>query len=164
MKQQLRVGVIGCGAIGREHLRRLTDVVPETIVTGVADYFLPAAQSAAEMFHCTAFQTGEDLIASPDVDAVVVTSADPSHAAYVLEAIRHNKFVFCEKPLAQTAEECQQIIAAEQAAGKKLVQVGFMRRYDRGYMAMKHAISSNEIGAPLMIHAAHRNHVAGTGL
>lgn len=126
MKQQLRVGVIGCGAIGREHLRRLTDVVPETIVTGVADYFLPAAQSAAEMFHCTAFQTGEDLIASPDVDAVVVTSADPSHAAYVLEAIRHNKFVFCEKPLAQTAEECQQIIAAEQAAGKKLVQVGFM--------------------------------------
>lgn len=157
MKQQLRVGVIGCGAIGREHLRRLTDVVPETIVTGVADYFLPAAQSAAEMFHCTAFQTGEDLIVSPDVDAVVVTSADPSHAAYVLEAIRHNKFVFCEKPLAQTAEECQQIIAAEQAAGKKLVQVGFMRRYDRGYMAMKHAISSNEIGAPLMIHAAHRN-------
>ena len=64
-----------------------------------------------------------------------ITSADPSHAGYVLECLKHKKYVFCEKPLAQTAADCEKIMQAELACGKRLVQVGFMRRSDRGYAA-----------------------------
>lgn len=157
MNDKIRVGVIGCGAIGREHIRRLSSVVPETEVAAVTDFIPETAKAVAEQYGAAFFQTGEELIASPDVDAVLITSADPSHAGYVLECLKYNKYVFCEKPLAQTAADCEKIIQAEQKCGRRLVQVGFMRRYDRGYEEMKRVIESGSLGTPLMIHAAHRN-------
>jgi myo-inositol 2-dehydrogenase/D-chiro-inositol 1-dehydrogenase len=65
--------------------------------------------------------------------------------------------VFCEKPLAPSSDACQRIMDAEVAAGRRLVQVGFMRRYDAGYRAMKATLDDGGIGAPLLMHCAHRN-------
>lgn len=156
--KELRIGVIGCGAIGREHIRRLNNLVAGATVVAVADFFPEAAEKVAASYPgIKAYKTGEELIASSEVDAVVITSSDESHAGYVLECVNANKFVFCEKPLAQTAADCEKIMAAEQKAGHRLLQVGFMRRYDRGYAAMKEMIASGKLGAPLMIHACHRN-------
>lgn len=157
MDNKVRVGVVGCGAIGRDHIRRLTGLVAETEVVAVADFVPEAAQAVAKQYGAKFYATGEELIAAPEVDAVLITSADPSHAGYVLECLKHKKYVFCEKPLAQTAEDCLKIMKAEMDCGKRLVQVGFMRRYDRGYAAMQKMIAGGELGAPLMIHAAHRN-------
>ena len=128
----LNIGVIGCGAIGRDHIRRLTDLVPGCQVVACADYFEEAAIKVAAQYEgMKAYKTGEELIAAPEVQAVVITSSDPSHAGYVLEALKAGKQVFCEKPLAQSAADCEKIIVAETAHGKRLVQVGFMRHYDR---------------------------------
>ena len=102
------------------------------------------------------FATGEELIASAEVDAVLVTSWGATHEQYVLAAIAAGKPCFCEKPLATTAEGAKRIVDAEVAHGKRLVQVGFMRRYDAGYRMLKQVVDS-EIGQPLMVHAAHRN-------
>ena len=153
----LKIGVIGCGAIGRDHIRRLHDLVPGAEVVGCADYFQEAADKVAAQYGIRAYASGEELIASPDVQAILIASSDPSHAGYVLEGLKYGKYVFCEKPLAQNAADCEKIIAAECVHGKRLVQVGFMRRYDRGYAEMKRIIDSGELGAPLMIHACHRN-------
>ena len=65
--------------------------------------------------------------------------------------------MFCEKPLAPTSDACLRIMDAEMAAGRRLVQVGFMRRYDAGYQAMKATLEDGSIGAPLLMHCAHRN-------
>ncbi|GAB0079169.1 Gfo/Idh/MocA family oxidoreductase [Pseudomonas syringae] len=75
----------------------------------------------------------------------------------MLAAIAAGKPVFCEKPLAVTAEGCRHIVEAEIASGRRLVQVGFMRPYDQGYRALKSVIDSGQIGEPLMLHCAHRN-------
>ena len=85
MSKEIKVGVIGCGAIGRQHIARLMNTIPETRVVAVADYYQPSAQAVAEQYGITCCATGEELIALPEVDAVLVTSADPSHAGYVLE-------------------------------------------------------------------------------
>src|ERR1700750_271103 len=67
------------------------------------------------------------------------------------------KPVFCEKPLATTTDACRRIIDAEVASGGRLVQVGFMRRYDAPYRALKRAIDSGLVGAPVIYYSGHRN-------
>jgi myo-inositol 2-dehydrogenase/D-chiro-inositol 1-dehydrogenase len=153
----VHIGVIGTGMIGQDHIRRLTDVVPGASVVAVADVDAARAKEVGSAVDARALATGYDVINDPLVDAAVVTSWGPTHAEYVLAAIEAGKYVFCEKPLATTAEDCLRIVAAEQAAGRRLVQVGFMRRYDAGYRAMKRVIEGGEIGLPLVMHCAHRN-------
>jgi myo-inositol 2-dehydrogenase/D-chiro-inositol 1-dehydrogenase len=154
----LKVGVIGTGMIGQDHIRRITEVLSGAVITGVADANSEAATAVAERLPtASVFGTGQELIESEDVDAVIVTSWGPTHEEYVLAAIAADKPVFCEKPLATTQEACRRIIDAEVASGRRLVQVGFMRRYDAAYRALKAVIESGDIGAPLMYHSGHRN-------
>jgi myo-inositol 2-dehydrogenase/D-chiro-inositol 1-dehydrogenase len=154
----LRVGVIGTGMIGQDHIRRITEVLSGAEITAVADVNADLArQVAAGLRHATAHAGGQDLIADGDVDAVLVGSWGPTHEEYVLASIAAGKPVFCEKPLATTQLACQNIIDAEVAAGRRLVQVGFMRRYDGAYRALKRVIDSGTIGAPLMYYSGHRN-------
>jgi myo-inositol 2-dehydrogenase/D-chiro-inositol 1-dehydrogenase len=107
-------------------------------------------------------KNSRDVINAADVDALVVTSWGPAHAESVLGAIAAGKMVFCEKPLAPSAAECRKIVDAEIAKGKQFTQVGFMRRYDKGYLQVKEILSSGKTGKPLMIHCAHRNVEKGT--
>ncbi|MFF0156609.1 Gfo/Idh/MocA family protein [Streptomyces sp. NPDC005263] len=153
----VRVGVIGAGMIGQDHIRRLTDVVTGATVTAVTDIDQARAAEVAAHVGAAAPPTGDDLIGSPDVDAVLVTSWGPTHAGHVLTAVAAGKPVFCEKPLATTAEDCLRVVEAERARGRRLVQVGFMRRFDTGYRQMKEVLASGALGNPLIVHCAHRN-------
>jgi myo-inositol 2-dehydrogenase/D-chiro-inositol 1-dehydrogenase len=153
----VRVGVVGAGWIGKEHIRRLTETVTGARVTAVTDIDAARATEAAAPVGARVLPDSAALITSAEVDAVLVTSWGPTHAEHVLHAIAAGKPVFCEKPLATSAEDCLRIIEAEQAHGRRLVQVGFMRRYDVGYRQMKQVIDSGRIGEPLIVHCAHRN-------
>jgi myo-inositol 2-dehydrogenase / D-chiro-inositol 1-dehydrogenase len=154
----VRVGVVGVGMIGQEHIRRLTHVLSGSRVVAVTDVDLDRAKSvAASLTDARVHASGHDLITDDDVDAVVVASWGPTHEEYVLACIEAGKQVFCEKPLATTQEACERIVDAEVATGQRLVMVGFMRRYDDGYRTMKDVIARRDIGTPLMFHSAHRN-------
>ena len=154
----LRVGVIGTGVIGQDHIRRLTQVVSGAEVVAVTDANeLVAEEVASRLPDATLHSSGEDMIADKSVDAVIVCSWGQTHKAYVLAAIAAEKPVFCEKPLATTQEDCRSIIDAEAGHGRRLVQVGFMRRYDESYRALKDVIDSGRIGSPLIYFSSHRN-------
>lgn len=154
----VKIGVIGTGMIGTDHTRRIHDVLTGAEVVALCDYLPENAEKlkAAQAPRAEVFAKGEDLIASEKVDAVLVCSTGSTHEEYVLAAIAAGKPVFCEKPLATTAEGAKRIVDAESKGGKRLVQVGFMRRFDRGYNMLKRTMQE-ELGAPLMIHSAHRN-------
>ncbi|MBD8555145.1 Gfo/Idh/MocA family oxidoreductase [Rhizobium sp. CFBP 8762] len=154
----LRIGVIGTGMIGSDHARRIQTVLAGASIVALSDVNIDGARAVQSEIAPDAvlYSTGEELIASPDVDAVLITSWGGTHAQYVLAAIAAGKPCFCEKPLATTADDARRIVDAEVAYGKRLVQVGFMRRYDAGYRLLKKVVDS-EIGTPLMVHTAHRN-------
>jgi myo-inositol 2-dehydrogenase / D-chiro-inositol 1-dehydrogenase len=155
------VGVIGVGLCGREHARRLGGGLPGARVVAVADADLARARAVAETLPgARALATGAEVIAAAAVDAVVVAAPGAAHEELVLAAIAAGKPVFCEKPLAPTPAACLRLVAAETAAGRRLVQVGFMRRYDAGYLALRRAVDAGEIGPPLLMHCVHRNATA----
>lgn len=154
----VRIGIVGVGTIGLEHVRRLSRRVAGAEVVALADVDVARAERAAsDVPGAQAFASGQELIRADEVGAVVVASWGPSHEEFVLAAIELGKPVFCEKPLAPTVDACRRILDAEMAYGRRLVQVGFMRRYDAGYLAMKRAVDDGTIGVPLMVHCAHRN-------
>jgi len=155
----IKIGIIGIGAIGADHAKRITNSLTGASIVALNDVNLAQAHAVADTLQLNAkvYTDAHELINADDVDAILVTSWGPTHEEFVLSAIAANKYVFCEKPLATTAQGCKNIVDAELKAGKKLVQVGFMRPYDSGYQLLKQAITNGDIGEPLMVHCAHRN-------
>jgi myo-inositol 2-dehydrogenase/D-chiro-inositol 1-dehydrogenase len=154
----LRVGIVGCGVMGKAHARTLHERVRGAEVVAVCDISEESTQEVASLVDgASTFSDYKELINSPEVTAVVVTVPAAYHTDIVLEAIKAGKPVFSEKPLADTAAECKAIVDAETAGGKRLVQVGFMKRYDKGLIQIKELIDSGEFGAPLVVKATQRS-------
>lgn len=153
----LRIGLVGTGGIGRTHIERVNTKLQGGKVVACADPAGAFGLSVAEQFGIKGYEDPIDMINDPEIDAIMCTTADAYHKKYVLASIKAGKYVFCEKPLAAKADECKEIVEAEIAAGKQMVQVGFMRRYDEGYKQLKAAVQSGEYGEALLLHCAHRN-------
>ncbi len=155
--ETLRIGLVGTGGIGRTHIERINTRLQGGRVVACADPAGAFGLSVAEKYGLKGFGDPLDLIRDPDIDAIVCATADACHEPCVLAAIDAGKFIFCEKPLAPKADACRRIVEAEQRAGRKYVQVGFMRRYDSGYLQLKAALESGAYGEALLLHCAHRN-------
>jgi myo-inositol 2-dehydrogenase/D-chiro-inositol 1-dehydrogenase len=164
----VRLGVIGTGIMGADHIDTLHRQVNGADVTMVADLDLGRARAvAAALPGVRATDDGLALIGDPAVDAVVVASADATHADLTMAAVRAGKPVMCEKPLAPTLPECRRVVQAELAAvgagGPSLVSVGFMRRFDPGYRELKSALEAGACGTPLLVHCVSRGVASGPG-
>ena len=153
----VRIGMIGPGGMGQAHIERIHTVIAGGRVVAVSDVDPARAAEVAERIGGVSFATSAELIESPDVDAVMICSFGPAHEVDVLACIAAGKPVLCEKPLTPTSAAALRIMAAEQAAGRRLVTVGFMRRFDASYREMKDLLDSGELGETLMVHCAHRN-------
>lgn len=154
----LRVGVVGAGGMGTRHARNLLTRATGARVVAVADADVERARSlAAECGAGRVYEDGRALVSDPEVDAVVVASPDPTHADYVLACLDAGKPVFCEKPLATRSDQARAIVDREVAVGRRLVQVGFQRRYDAEFRALRRALSEGAVGRPVLYRAWHRN-------
>lgn len=154
----VRVGVIGTGVMGAEHARILRASISGATVTAVADTVYERAQVVAADTGARSFDSAEKLIAAPFVDAVLIASHDSVHAEQVKACLAEGKAVLCEKPLAPTIAECQDIVDLESLmTGNPLVSVGFMRRFHPAYQDLKARLRQGAIGQPLMMLSSHRN-------
>ena len=159
---QLRIGVIGIGGMGGRHVDNLTAEVAAAQVVAVMD--VDEARLKAVADRCGAVHTftdGHKLIDHPDVAAVVIAAPDRFHAELARACIDAGKPVLCEKPLATSAVDAYQVIEAEVASGRRLVQLGFMREYDPVHLKVKQIIASGELGKPLVFRGMHINPTKG---
>jgi myo-inositol 2-dehydrogenase / D-chiro-inositol 1-dehydrogenase len=154
----IRLAIIGAGIMGSDHARIMATEIPGATVQVVCDAAFDRATALAGTVGAVDVLTDPmAAIRRADVDAVVVASPDVTHAPLALACIAAGKPVLCEKPLSPSSAACRQVMAAEMAAGRRWVQVGFMRRYDPSYADMRQALVGGGIGRALMMHNFHRN-------
>ena len=158
--ETLRIGIIGTGNIGTSHARSLAREVSGAEVAWLYDADTARASALADELGANVAPTVEQLVASSD--AVVIASPDALHAEQALLCLDAQRPTLCEKPLAPHVAEAQSVVDAEVELGRRLISLGFMRRFDPGYVALKESLAS--IGEPLLVHNVHRNAFAPYGL
>ncbi|HKS97953.1 MAG TPA: Gfo/Idh/MocA family oxidoreductase [Rugosimonospora sp.] len=161
----VRVGIIGTGIMGTDHARLLCTAVSGATLAAVSDVDTERAAAVARAYPgVRVLAEPAELIADGGVDAVLIASSDQTHEEYVLACLDRRRPVLCEKPLAPSVAGCRRILAAETGVGTRLVSVGFMRRYDPGYLELRDTLRDGRIGAPLLLHCVHRNPSAPPGV
>ncbi|WP_405836483.1 Gfo/Idh/MocA family protein [Streptomyces sp. NBC_01518] len=158
MGDLLGVAVLGAGHMGADHIRRLDQVVSGARVAAVADPDTDRAKEAVAGLDAVAVH--EDAVAAldaPGVEAVLIASPGPAHEEALLAAFARGLPVLCEKPMVPDSTGALRVVEAEARLGRRLAQIGFMRRYDTEYQGLKSLLESGELGRPLMLHCTHRN-------
>jgi myo-inositol 2-dehydrogenase / D-chiro-inositol 1-dehydrogenase len=153
----VRIGVVGTGAMGAAHVRTLSRWVPGARVVRVYDADAARAKEVGETVGATAAASAVGLIEDDSVDAVLIAAPDPLHEELALSCLAAGKPTLCEKPLATSAEGSRRVVDAEVSTGRRLIQVGFMRRYDPAYVELREALLSGTVGAVRSAHCLHRN-------
>ncbi|MBS1301171.1 inositol 2-dehydrogenase [Loktanella sp. SALINAS62] len=144
----VRFGVLGAGRIGQVHARAIASVDGATL-TAIADPVNAAAVSVRDAYGCD-IRTIDEIAASDDVDAVVICTPTDTHADLIEQFVRAGKAVFCEKPVdlsVARVKDCLKTVAAENGT----LMVGFQRRFDPDFQALKQAIDDGKIGDVEMV-------------
>jgi predicted dehydrogenase len=152
---QIRVGLIGAGLIGQLHsmmLRYVADRTEQSVrVVSVADLSHPAAEHLAARWQgAQAFESAEEIIADPSIDAVWICTPTAMHRQICIAAARAGKHIFCEKPLAMTAAEASEMAAAIKASGV-ISQVGLVLRFSPVYNVVKAMFEEDGVGKLLSV-------------
>jgi myo-inositol 2-dehydrogenase/D-chiro-inositol 1-dehydrogenase len=141
----LRLGVLGTGRIGRMHAELIARRVPGAALAAVHDLDLDAAATVAAGLGVPALRDVHELIDSPDVDAVAISTSTETHVELIETAAAAGKPIFCEKPIAQDLEQLDRALAAVDRAGV-LFMVGFNRRFDPAHRSVRDAVASGTVG------------------
>lgn len=150
----LRIGLIGAGGMGSFHARTLA-AMPGVRITAIADAVPAVAEQLAAEVGAESTTDGAGLFVGTDLDGVVVASPDDTHAGLAVAAIAAGMPVLCEKPLATSVEDARRVVDAEAAAGRRLLQLGFMREYDRAHQQLVTALAP--LGSIHHVRCVHTN-------
>ena len=154
----LRIAVVGAGLMGADHIIRINSRIVGAVVTAVVEPDEGRARAAMENApSATWYSSIEDALQAQAIDAVLIATPGQFHEPVLMPVLAAGLPILCEKPLTPDSASALRVVEAEMAAGKKLIQVGFMRRFDAGYMELRELIANKEQGELLGLHCAHRN-------
>jgi len=143
----VRVGVVGGGRFGTNHLRtfRQLEYSGRVKLVALADVSTKVLEEQHKAFNVKGYQKYEEMLSKEDLDAVTVVTPDHLHKEIAIAAARAGKHILVEKPLDVTVEGCSEIIDATKR-NNVLLQVDFHKRFDPDYIELKGAINSNKLG------------------
>ena len=144
----LKIGIIGAGRIGKVHFESISYHVKNATVTAMADPFMNEETEKLIRSYGVSKVTKDykDILNDKDIDAVLVCSSTDTHAAISIEAINAGKHVFCEKPVDHSIEKIQAVADALKEHPDIKFQVGFNRRFDHNFAAIRKAYDDGKIG------------------
>jgi myo-inositol 2-dehydrogenase / D-chiro-inositol 1-dehydrogenase len=152
----LRVGVIGVGRIGRMHAELLARQVPGAALAMIHDAFAETAEDVGAELGVPVAGTVDDLLASPEVDAVAICASTETHADLLVAAAHAGKPAFCEKPISLDLPAVDRALAAIDEAGIP-VQIGFNRRFDPAHQSVARAVAEGTIGDVRLVRISSRD-------
>jgi myo-inositol 2-dehydrogenase / D-chiro-inositol 1-dehydrogenase len=152
----LRVGVIGVGRIGRMHAALLARQIDGASVAAVHDPNDEFARDVADALGVPAAADVDELLASPDVDAVAICSSTDTHADLIVASAQAGKAIFCEKPVSLDLAEVDRALAAVDEAGVPF-QIGFNRRFDPAHASVAAAVADGTVGDPHLVRITSRD-------
>ena len=144
----VKVGIIGCGKIAQvRHIPEYLDN-PNAKLTGLYDLNLQRAKELAEKYDCKSYESVEEMLADPEIDAVSVCVANHVHAEITIAALKAGKHVLCEKPMATKLKDCQMMVDTAEQMSKKLM-IGQNQRFAKAHAEAKKLIERGDIGSVL---------------
>ena len=144
----LRFGLLGAGRIGKVHAKAVT-ANPKAKLVAVADAMAPAAQAIADQYGCDV-RTIAQILAASDIDAVVICTPTDTHADLIEQFTNAGKAVFCEKPIDLSLDRVKACLKVVRA-NKGTLMVGFNRRFDPHFMAVRAEIDKGSVGDVEMV-------------
>ena len=154
----LKIGIIGAGRIGKVHAESITKYVKSAEVKAIADPFISDDTKAwaLGMGIKEVYKDYHEILNDKEIDAVLICSSTDTHSKISLETIAANKHIFCEKPIDHDVERINEVIAALKGSKVKY-QVGFNRRFDHNFKAVKQAVKDGKIGVPHILKITSRD-------
>jgi len=154
----IKVGIIGAGRIGRVHSESITKYVKGAEIKAISDVRVTdeLKQWAKDMGIAHVYEDYKQILQDPEIDAVLVCSSTNTHAPISIEAARAGKHIFCEKPVDADVNRIKEVLAEVEKAGVKF-QVGFNRRFDHNFKAIKTRVENGDIGEPHLIRVTSRD-------
>jgi len=153
---RVKICLVGAGRVGRVHGSNLRNSIHEANLVAVVDKNREVAEKLSKELNVSkCFDSHERALDWGEFDAVVITTPTFTHASIAVDAATSGKHIFCEKPVATSLPEVDEMIQAAKKAHIKL-QIGFMRRFDRGFLEAKKKIEEGIIGELLLIKSTGR--------
>lgn len=149
--KKIKIGCIGLGRLGYQHAKNVAFRIPGAELTAVCDMNEEKLNEVCNLWNVPfRFIDYDAMIASGELDAVLITSPSHLHTSQISAALDKGLHVFSEKPLGTTVEECFEAEKAVEAHPELVFMLGFMRRYDPSYVYAKAMMDAGEIGAPVL--------------
>jgi myo-inositol 2-dehydrogenase/D-chiro-inositol 1-dehydrogenase len=154
----IKIGIIGAGRIGRVHGEGVTFGVKNAVVKAIADPFMndEIKQWADGLGIASCYTDYHQILEDPEINAVMICSSTDTHADISIEAIKAGKHVFCEKPISQDLAKIKEVMEALKETNLKF-QVGFNRRFDHNFRAVKNAVEAGKVGDVHLIRVTARD-------
>ncbi|MGE3799350.1 MAG: inositol 2-dehydrogenase [Thermomicrobiales bacterium] len=144
--KRVSVGLFGAGRIGKRHGRTLAFEIPSAELAVICDIDEESARQLATDLRCNRWTTDpQEVLADPEIDAIVIGTSTNTHAELIIGAAGAGKHAFCEKPIALDLESTDAALAAVDSAGT-ILQIGFQRRFDKGFAKARQMIETGVIG------------------
>lgn len=152
------VGIIGAGRIGKVHTQSICNIVKNATIKTIADPFMneETAAWAKSMGVTNTTKDYKEILADPEIQAVLICSSTNTHSPISVEAIKAGKHVFCEKPIDHDVDKIKDVMEALKENPVKY-QVGFNRRFDHNFEAVRNAVAAGKIGDPHIIRVTSRD-------
>jgi len=157
MKKYLNIGAIGLGRLGKVYAVDLAHRVPNANLIAVADQQAGLAQSFAKEYAVPKWYGNyQDLIFDKEIEAIAVITPTNTHKEIVIEAAKNGKAIFCEKPISISLPDAREIEQVITNTGV-FFQMGFQRRFDKGYVEAMKKIEAGVIGEPVLLNSTSRD-------